>query len=67
MSVSRMCDEGLKCLFDKDKAQVLDQNGVVLCEFERQGGLYVGMLKLKCPKKPSPEPGNDSSFPGPGR
>ena len=67
MSVSRICDEDLRCLFDKHKAQVLSADGDVLCEFERRGGLYVGKMRLKCPKAPTGGSVNPAPFQGPGR
>ena len=38
MSVSRICDEGLKCVFSAAKAEVIGSDGMVICEFQRQGG-----------------------------
>ena len=67
MSVSRICDEGLRCIFSNEKAEVIDANGIVLCEFQRQGGLYVGKMKLKCPKNPTSEPAVPQPFTRPGR
>ena len=49
MSVSKICDQGLKCVFDKDKATVLNDKGEMVCEFQRRGGLYVTTMKLKRP------------------
>ena len=49
MSVSRICDLGMKCLFDNVKADVIDQNGDVVCSFIRDGGLYVAKMKFKKP------------------
>ena len=50
MSVSRICDLGHRCLFDKDKAEVQTKDGKLLCTFERRGGLYVATMKLKAPE-----------------
>ena len=49
MSVSRICDQGLRCLFTNTTAQVLDKEDNVVCEFHRSGGLYVATMKLKKP------------------
>ena len=49
MSVSKICDQGLKCVFDKDKATVFNDKGDTVCEFQRRGGLYVTTMKLKRP------------------
>ena len=50
MSVSKICDLGHRCIFDKDKAEVISKDGHVLCSFERKGGLYVTSMKLKAPE-----------------
>ena len=50
MSVGKICDQGLKCLFEREKATVLSQDGVQVCEFERRGGLYVATLTLNAPE-----------------
>ena len=49
MSVSRICDQGLRCLFDNEKAAILNAAGETVCEFKRRGGLYVACMKLKKP------------------
>ena len=49
MSVGRVCDQGLDCLFKKTHALVLDEAGEQVCRFERVGGLYVATLDLKRP------------------
>ena len=49
MSVSRICDQGLVCMFDDKEARIKDKNGATLCVFERRGGLYVTTMTLKCP------------------
>ena len=49
MSVSRLCEKGLICSFDQQKAEVKDKNGKVICVFQRQGGLYVTKMRLKKP------------------
>ena len=40
MSVSRICDQDMVCIFEKDHARVLDSDGNVVARFERDGGLY---------------------------
>ena len=49
MSVGRVCDQGLSCLFKKDSALIMDDDNKVICRFEREGGLYVAKLDLKRP------------------
>ena len=61
MSVSRICDQDFKCLFDKTKAEIFTVKsdgtlGDVVCTFKREGGLYVAKLKLKCPSIGKPAP-----------
>ena len=63
MSVSKMCDQDLSCLFTKKVAKVFDENQNVVCEFQREGGLYVATLKLKRPKPKSEQ----QPFTRPGR
>ena len=53
MSVSQICDRGLKCVFDKDKATVVDADMKLVFVCERRGGLYMTDMKLKAPI-PSP-------------
>jgi hypothetical protein len=50
MSVGRVCDQGMKCLFDDKVALVLNKDNQEVCRFERRGGLYVARLKLKSPE-----------------
>ena len=69
MSVSRICDQGLKATFDNEKAVITNKAGEVVAEFQRRGGLYVTTMTLK---KPSPadakeEPVNNTSFGRPGQ
>ena len=59
MSVSKMADQGLECLFKKEVALVMNNKGEVVCEFQRRGGLYVTTMKLRRPKEtvdPQPFP-----------
>ena len=51
MSVSKICDQGLRCLFDDQEALVVDKgSGKVLVTFKRQGGLYITRMRLKPPE-----------------
>ena len=64
MSVSRICDQGLSCLFTDTEARICDKDGKTVCTFERRGGLYVTTMKLKRPDaNPTPSP-NKAPFPG---
>ena len=55
MSVSRICDLGLKVVFDKDEALVVNAESKTVARFERRGGLYIARMRLKPPE----------GFPGP--
>ena len=50
MSVSRITDLGLRCIFHEKKAEVVNDKGEILCTFERKGDLYVARMKLKTPE-----------------
>lgn len=50
MSVSRITDLGLKCVFGKNKAEVINEKEEILCTFTRKGGLYTARMKLKAPE-----------------
>jgi hypothetical protein len=58
MSVSQICDNGYTCIFDKNKATVVDQQMQPKFVCERRGGLYLSPMKLKAPTSPfgRPEP-----------
>ena len=47
MSVSQVCEQGKRCVFEKDHALVITAEGDALCRFENRGGLYVATMKLK--------------------
>ena len=49
MSVSQICEQGHKCVFEKDHALVITPEGELLARFERQHGLYVAKMRLKAP------------------
>ena len=51
MSVSKICDQGLECLFSRTCAKVMNEDGSTVCEFAREGGLYVATMTLKAPNK----------------
>ncbi len=53
MFVSRICDQDMVCIFEKDHARVVDPKGNVVARFERDGGLYTCTMKLR-----KPEPSN---------
>ena len=70
MSVSRICDQGLECLFTKEGAKIMTQKGEVVAKFDREGGLYTATMRLKAPKPlddPSVVPNNSSGFARPQR
>ena len=55
MSVGRLCDVGLKVVFDENHARVLDKDGYEACVFERQsGGVYIARFRLKKPPPTDP-------------
>ena len=39
MSVSKICDAGLTCVFNSTKADVMNAKGVAICPFHRKGVL----------------------------
>ena len=50
MSVGKICDQGMKALFDSKNAIITDQDNNEVCRFERvNGGLYTAKMKLKAP------------------
>ena len=60
MSVSKICDQGLLAVFDMHKAVIKNAKGETVCEFARQGGLYVTEMVLR---KPNAEGNNGPSLP----
>ena len=56
MSVSRICDQDLECLFSKSCAKVLTPSGEVVATFERDGGLYTAKMRLRAPKPTAVDP-----------
>ena len=57
MSVSRICDQDMVCIFEKTHARVVDPKGNTVARFERDGGLYTCAMKLRKPAEPSSTPG----------
>ena len=53
MSVSRICDQDMVCIFEKDHARVTKRNGELVARFERDGGLYTCTMKLRRPEQPN--------------
>ena len=57
MSVFRICDQDMVCIFETDQAMVLDTDSNTMARFERDGGLYTCTMKFR-----RPEDRNDPSF-----
>ena len=49
MSVSQICDHGYQCIFDKDHAKVVADDGEVICQFKRERNVYVTKMGVKAP------------------
>ena len=49
MSVSRICEQGFECHFTDVGATVVNKAGKVVCEFNRDGGLYTAQMRLRQP------------------
>ena len=56
ISVSRICDQGMSCIFEKTHARVVDGNGNIVARFERDGGIYTCTMRLRRPEARN-EPG----------
>ena len=50
MSVSQICEQGFKCVFQESPALVVNPAGETVCKFERSGQLYTAKMKLKQPE-----------------
>ena len=51
MSFSRICDQGLKCIFDNQEALAIDnKTNKTVVSFERRGGLYIAKMRLRPPE-----------------
>ena len=62
MSVSKICDQGMSCLFEKTHARIVAPDGSTVAKFERDGGLYTCTMKLR---KPQVDKGSTAGFPRP--
>ena len=47
MSVSRICDQAMVCVFEKDNARFLDADGKIVARFDRDGGLHTCTMKFR--------------------
>ena len=52
-SVGRICDRGYSAVFTSQDARILDQKGVEVCHFRREGGLYLGTMRMRNPNHES--------------
>ena len=50
MSVSRICDQDMTCVFEKSHARILDADGKTVARFERDGGSYTCTMTLRRPE-----------------
>ena len=57
MSVFRICDQDMICIFKETHARVVDSDGNVVASFNRDGGLYTCTMRLR-----RPEARNDPDF-----
>ena len=48
-SVGRICDRGYTVTFTAKDARILDEKGVTVCYFKREGGLYLGTMRMRNP------------------
>jgi hypothetical protein len=65
MSVSKICDQDMICIFEKSHARIVDQQGNTVARFEREGGLYTCTMRLRRPddsNAAAEPPGNESGF-----
>ena len=62
ISVRRITDQGLVCIFDRERALVKNQDGKVVCEFTRKGGLYVTEMTLEKSSAEGDTPTNATPF-----
>ena len=49
LSVSRICDQDMVCIFEKTHARIIDSKGEEVARFARDGGLYTCTMKLRQP------------------
>ena len=57
MSVSRMCDQDMICIFENTHARLVDSNGTTVNRFARDSGLYTCTMGIR-----RPEARNDPDF-----
>ena len=51
MSVSKVCDQDMRCTFEETHALVVDKKtGKEVLRLERHGGLYIAKMRLKPPE-----------------
>ena len=50
MSVSRICDQDMICIFEKTHARVVDGSETTVARFERDGGLNTCNMRLRRPE-----------------
>ena len=48
-SVGRICDRGYSATFTSKDAKIMDKDGVAVCHFKREGGLYLGTMRMRNP------------------
>ena len=49
LSVSKICDNGMKVTFDDKLAIIYDREGREVCRFVRSKGLYIAKMKIRNP------------------
>ena len=49
MSVSQICSQGHRCVFEGECATVVDSGNEPVCRFKKNNGLYVTNMRLKAP------------------
>ena len=49
LSVSKICDNGMKVIFDDELATIYDRDGREVCRFHRSKGLYIAKMKIRNP------------------
>jgi hypothetical protein len=59
MSVSKLCDQDMTCIFEKSHARIVGPDGTTVARFDRDGGLYTCTMKLR---KPVTGVGDKSGF-----
>ena len=49
MSVSQVCEQGFRCVFESTHALIVNPEGETVCRFEKEGQLFVAKMTLKAP------------------